>query len=117
MRLWYPSIKACREEIFPEIHERLTQWEQAPDYERERRGADELQKIFALVRTRRYRTFHDKAAYIVCSIVTGHAFSNGNKRLGITVLLAFAIHNRTEVQPLTKATYQKCIKEIFPGYR
>ena len=117
MTLWYPTTEHCAAEIFPLIQDRLSDREQSPFYERESRGVEALRSTFEFVKSRRYRTFHVKAAYLVCSIVTGHGFSNGNKRLAVTILLAFLIYNKVKIRRARAQTYKLWMAQHFPGYR
>ena len=40
-----------------------------------------------------YPTFVDKLSYLVYSFCDGHCFSDGNKRMGLTIGAAFLLHN------------------------
>lgn len=116
MSFWYPTLEECIREIFPVIHERLSQAEMAPAYEEEYKGMNELRKILVFLRSRHYATFHIKAAYLICSVVTGHAFSNGNKRLAVTLLLAFLLYNGAKIRKLRRQTYETWVNHTFHGY-
>ena len=56
----------------------------------------------------------EKSAYLLCSIVGGHYFSNGNKRLGVAILLFFLMHNNAEVEVIDEESYQIFLAEFFP---
>jgi prophage maintenance system killer protein len=117
MRLWYPTPEYCKREVFPVIQSRLSHQEEVPFYEQERRGMETLASILAFMQSKHYGTFDRKAAYLICSIVTGHGFSNGNKRLAVTTLLAFLIYNRVKIRRVRLQTYKSWIAKTFPGYR
>jgi death-on-curing family protein len=61
--------------------------ESVPDYLSEKKGVDKLQSIFEHMRSGYYRTFYMKASYMFVSIISAHAFSNGNKRIALACLL------------------------------
>lgn len=90
----YFGIEACKTYGFPYIYDELTGLEQAPNYESEPVGMAELEKVLEFVRNDRYYpSFDEKCAYIISSIAGSQYFSNGNKRLSVTVLLMFLLHN------------------------
>lgn len=98
----YVDIAECREEVFPFIHEFLSEHEPSPEYCNEQRGMDELQKVLAFAKDDKfYPAFSDKSAYLICSIAGSQYFSNGNKRLGTAVLLFFLAINNVEVEMLS----------------
>src|SRR3989338_5329078 len=90
----YFGIEACKMYGFPYIYSKLTDAEQAPDYEFELNGIAELEKVLEFVRNDSYySSFEEKCAYLICSIAGSQYFSNGNKRLSVTVLLMFLMAN------------------------
>ncbi len=94
----YFGIGACIQFGFPYIYKELTAAEQAPDYESEATGIAELEKVLEFVKNDTYYpTFEEKSAYLMCSIAGSQYFSNGNKRLSVTVLLMFLMHNEAAV--------------------
>lgn len=94
----YFGVDACCKYGFPYIEAELTSEEQAPSYESEPVGMAELTKVLDFVQNDEYYpTFEEKCAYLLCSIAGSQYFSNGNKRLSVTVLLMFLMKNRTFV--------------------
>lgn len=68
-----------------------------PDYRKE--NSQSLEKVLTLVQNDSYYpTVVGKAAYLFVSIIEGHIYSNGNKRLGLVTLLYFLIINRLTVK-------------------
>ncbi len=68
--------------------------EPVPNYKDEKKGLDNYRSILDMSKLDYYPTLADKASYIFVSIVTGHKFSNGNKRLGVMTLWVFLIKNK-----------------------
>lgn len=90
----YFGLQACYAYGFPYIYDELADAEQAPRYEAEANGIAELEKVLAFAQIDAYYpTFDEKSAYLLCSIAGSQYFSNGNKRLAVTVLLMFLMHN------------------------
>lgn len=110
----YFGIEACKSYGFPYIYNELTSAEQAPIYESEPVGLAELEKVLTFVQYDFYPTFADKCAYIICSIAGSQYFTNGNKRLGITVLLMFLIRNEAEVTDKTEDELRRLLAKYFP---
>lgn len=110
----YFTIDACRKYGFSYIYAELTSTEAAPVYESEEDGLAELEKVLSFVRNDDYySSFHEKSAYLICSIAGSQYFSNGNKRLGITVLLMFLMLN--DAKALDNSNLLKTILlDIFP---
>lgn len=68
-----------------------------PDYSREDNGA--IAGVLTQIQNDDYYPeFWDKASHLFCHIVTGHIFSNGNKRLGFVTALLFLGLNRYFVE-------------------
>ncbi len=110
--IWYFSTEEFRHIGFGFIHDRLTEIEPAPDYEKEKTGMEQLEKVLTLVRSDEYYpTFWDKAAYLITSIAASQYFSNGNKRLAIVVLLTFLSKNNIE---LLAADLYTALLQAFP---
>ena len=49
--------------------------------------------------TELFPTLHQKAAVYAHHIITGHLFSDGNKRVGLTCALTFLVLNGCSLQP------------------
>lgn len=114
----YVGLDDCKKFAFPYIHRHLSAGEPAPAYEEEGAGLRELEKVLTLVRDDRfYRTLAEKASYLFCGIAGAQYFANGNKRLGVVVLLLFLIANRGEVLELSHEDYRVILLEQFPRHR
>lgn len=87
--MWYPDLPFCREAVYPLIRKQMATQEPAPYYEDEKQGEAHLSAIFDLMQRSEYRGVLGKAAYLFCSVIDGHHFSNGNKRLAV-VLAVFS---------------------------
>jgi prophage maintenance system killer protein len=110
----YLDLQTCVEEVFPFIHALLTKKEPAPVYAREQNGMQELEKVLTFVRDDCfYPSFTDKAAYMICSIAGSQYFSNGNKRLSVTVLLSFLSRNGASIEVIAEDGYAKIFTEVF----
>lgn len=113
----YVSLEDCRHVVFPYIYKQLTSTEPSAQYEQEQNGLDELNKVLHLVESDTfYPSFEDKGAYLLCSIAGSQYFSNGNKRLGVIVLMLFLIINDVELRTLTVSEYQKILADSFPRH-
>ncbi len=111
----YLSLQYCFENIFPFIHAFLTRDEAAPSYQNEEIGMKELNKILTFVQNDEYYPdFYYKAAYLVCSIAGAQHFSNGNKRLGVGVLIAFLSENNATTFSATQEELKKIFLDFFP---
>lgn len=62
--------------------------EPLPDYRKEDKG-NMSQFLDSIQNDEYYPTIFDKAAYLFTTIIKGHLFSNGNKRLAFVVLIYF----------------------------
>lgn len=112
----YFGLRACKEYGFPYIYARLTTTEQAPNYEDEANGIAELEKVLSFVQNDLYYpTFAEKCAYLICSIAGSQYFSNGNKRLSVTVLLMFLMHNDATVTE-DVSQLQQLLSDAFPKH-
>lgn len=112
----YFSINACRKYGFPYIYSELAATEKAPVYESEPNGIAELEKVLEFVRNDvYYPSFSEKSAYIICSIAGSQYFTNGNKRLAVTILLMFLIQNSAKVLALA-SKFKELLIEKFPNY-
>ena len=86
-------MSSCENLIFPYIRERMASEEPAPDYIYETSGIKRLDGIFQLMKRSEYKGALGKAAYMFCSIIDSHHFSNGNKRLAVSLLVYFLLIN------------------------
>ncbi len=111
----YPTVEICRQLLFPYIRSRLIEAEQAPNYEFETSGLQRLASIFDLMERDEYDGALSKAAYLFCSVIDGHPFSNGNKRLGVTVLLYFLLLNGFLVNAPNMEVMRSELSRIFPS--
>ncbi len=110
----YPTITICRQLLFPFIREEMVAFEPAPKYEYEQRGLDKLESAFALMQNEHYEGVMSKAAYLFCSVIDSHPFSNGNKRLAVSVLTYFLLTNGIRISaPSMEAVHQE-LKRLFP---
>lgn len=113
----YVSLEDCKTDIFPFIYAELTRTEPSAQYEQESNGLAELDKVLHLVQNDSfYPTFPDKAAYLLCSVAGSQYFSNGNKRLGVSVLMQFRIQNNARQLVLTATKYQEMLAKFFPKH-
>lgn len=113
----YVTIDKCREQVFPFIQEHLTKTEAAPDYEHETNGMEELEKVLSFVQDDTYYpSLAEKASYMLCSIAGAQYFSNGNKRMGIALLIYFLIVNDVSVKRLEEEIYTEMLQDNFPDH-
>ena len=117
MTTFYPTITICQEELFPYIRTRMVAHEPAPVYEMERLGIDKLSGVFELMQQDHYQGILGKAAYLFCSVIDGHHFSNGNKRLGVTLLIYFLIINHYKIHAPNLAVMRQELKRVFPDLK
>jgi prophage maintenance system killer protein len=113
----YPTIDDCRQLLFPYIRSRLVENEPAPSYEIEGSGHRGLEGIFALMQRDEYDGALVKASYLFCSVIGGHHFSNGNKRLGVTLLLYFLLKNGYKVSVTNMSVMRGELVRLFPNLR
>lgn len=111
----YPTMDDCRLLLFPYIRSRLISVEPAPYYEGEASGLRRLEGILGLMARDEYEGAVAKATYLFCSIVDGHPFSNGNKRLGVTILLFFLLSNGYKVNAPNMRVMRQELQRIFPN--
>lgn len=112
----YITIEDCKRYGFPYIYDELTAKEQAPNYESEAVGIAELEKVLEFVQSDvYYPSFDEKCAYMISSIAGSQYFSNGNKRLSVTVLLMFLLHNNVEVLS-DRVQLQQLMLDAFPAH-
>jgi prophage maintenance system killer protein len=112
--VYYPTIAACRDLLFPLIRREMASTEPAPWYEDEHLGLDRLESTLTLMQRDDYEGLLAKAAYLFCSIVDGHFFSNGNKRLGVALLTYFLVVNRAKISAPDLAVMRGELERAFP---
>ena len=110
----YPTITVCKEQLFPYIRTRMVVSEPAPYYEGERSGLDRLESILELMKRDEYDGILAKASYLFCSIIDGHHFSNGNKRLAVTLLMYVLIINGYRIHVPNLTLMRQELKRAFP---
>lgn len=110
------SLEDCRKYIFPIIRENLAaENNPAPLYENETVGLKKLEAVFSLAKNHTYyEGFFEKATYLFLSILSGHFFSNGNKRLALSVFVKFYEINGYRESRFKRDKYVGKLKEIFP---
>lgn len=113
----YPTIDVCRQLLFPFIREEMASIEPAPMYEEESPGLQRLASTFALMQHDHYADLLKKASYLFCSIIDGHPFSNGNKRLAVAVLTYFLLTNDLRISAPTMEAVRIELQRLFPRLR
>src|SRR3989339_429816 len=108
--IYYPSIPICEKILFPFIRERMAKREPAPEYSFEREGLEKLQSVLEFMKNPHYSPALAKAAYLFCSVIDGHHFSNGNKRLAVALLTYFLIMNEFEIQAPQLSSIQNILR-------
>lgn len=111
----YPTLDTCRSLLFPYIRSRLVENEPAPSYEIEGSGHRGLEGIFDLMERDEYEGILAKGSYLFCSVIGGHHFSNGNKRLGVTLLLYFLLSNGYKVSATNMEVMRSELMRLFPN--
>lgn len=114
MKTIYPTIDTCLSLLFPLIRREMVQSEPAPWYEDERRGIERLSGTFDLMQRPEYEGDLAKAAYLFCSIIDGHFFSNGNKRLGVAALTYFLVVNHWKISAPDLLDLRAELQRFFP---
>lgn len=116
MTLRYPSLSACRKILFPMIRREMAAFEPTPAYEEEKHGLQKLHSIFTLMQSDEYyQDFFAKAAYLFCSIIDGHPFSNGNKRAAVAAITYFLIVNGFRISGPDMHAVREALHEQFPN--
>jgi death-on-curing family protein len=114
----YPSIEDCvNEGLFGYIRKKMAKQEPAPFYEEEQRGIDNLESIFQFMKRDEYNGVLHKAAYLFCSIIDGHHFSNGNKRLAVTLILYFLLFNDYQIHSKNIEVMKEELMNLFPNLK
>ena len=115
MTMHYPTLPICRTLLFPMIGQHMAKAEPAPYYNGEKRGLDRLQSIIELMQRDNYPDLLSKAAYLFCSVIDGHPFSNGNKRLAVTLLTYVLLMNGYRINPLGMIAVRTELERFFPN--
>lgn len=112
----FVSIEDCFSEIFPTIRNNLASKNNpAPMYEAELDGLEKLKGRLVLVRNSGYyKGFYAQTAYLFVAVAEGHFFSNGNKRLALSLLAKFYELNNYKEYRFKRDKYLQKLKEIFP---
>ncbi|OIO55784.1 hypothetical protein AUJ46_00630 [Candidatus Peregrinibacteria bacterium CG1_02_54_53] len=110
----YPTIPICIKLIFPFIRDRMAKREPVPQYEFEREGMKKLESTLELMKRSNYSPSLAKAAYLFCSVIDGHHFSNGNKRLAVALLTYFLLINGRDIHVPYIAELQRQMRRVFP---
>jgi len=110
----YLTLDSCRAQLFPYIRARMASAEPAPYYEGERSGTEKLGASFQFMQRDEYKGILGKASYVFCSIIDGHHFSNGNKRLAVTVLIYFLILNGYKIHAPNMEIMRNELHRVFP---
>ena len=113
----YPSLQICQKLLFPMIRHHMAITEPAPYYDDERRGLDKLEGIFGLMQRDNYPDLLSKAAYLFCSIIDGHPFSNGNKRLAVTLLTYVLLMNGYRISAQSMIAVRAELERFFPNLK
>ena len=113
----YPTLDICRQLLFPFIREHMARVEPAPMYENEQRGLEKLESTYTLMQSEHYPDLMGKTAYLFCSIIDGHPFSNGNKRLGVATITYFLITNGVRISAPSMETVRMELQRLFPKLR
>ena len=110
----YPTLDDCQRELFPYIAKRMAAEEPAPSYAYEPSGLKRLESTLTLMQRDDYEGHLAKAAYLFCSIIDSHPFSNGNKRLAVTLLIAFLLLNRYKIHGPNMRVLRRELHRTFP---
>lgn len=113
----YPTLSICRELLFPIIRQHMAAHEPAPYYDDERHGLEKLKGTFELMQRENYPDLLSKAAYLFCSVIDGHPFSNGNKRLAVTLLTYTLLMNEFRISALGMHAVRAELERFFPKLR
>ena len=91
--------------------------EPAPFYEDERVGLEKLDATFGLMQSDHYPNDLARAAYLFCSVIDGHPFSNGNKRLAVALLSYFLLMNGYRIHAPSMEAVREELRRLFPKLR
>jgi hypothetical protein len=110
----YPSIEICKKLLFPLIREAMIISEPAPFYEYERTGLDKIESIFHLMESGYYPDELTQISYLFCSVIDGHPFSNGNKRLAVALLSYCLVMNSYKIHIPNMDALKEELQRLFP---
>lgn len=113
----YPTLDDCRLQLFPYIKKKMAADEPVPAYAYEPSGLNRLESILALMQRDDYPDDPAKAAYLFCSIIDSHPFSNGNKRLSVTLLTAFLLLNGYKIHGPNMRVMREEMHRAFPNLK
>ena len=112
--MYYPTLQACHDLLFPLIKEEMARHEPAPKYDYEAQGLRKLESIFTLMDRDEYDGLLPKAAYLFCAVIDGHPFSNGNKRLAVSLLTYFLVVNGYRISAPSMEAVRMELQRLFP---
>lgn len=108
---------ACLEGVFETIQKNFSKQEEVPDYLSLTFGMEHLSGVLQGVQMDTYYpALHDKAAYLLVQINSGHFFPNGNKRLALVVTWFFLDMNGYRFKNAEKQEYHTTVAELFPEF-
>jgi len=110
----YIDISICEKLIFPYIQDNMASEEPAPMYELETEGVKRLEAVFHLMQRSDYKGLLGKAAYMFCSVIDSHHFSNGNKRLAVSLLIFFLLVNNRGIHAPNMEVMRSELRKAFP---
>ena len=110
----YIDLTICEKLIFPYIRDNMASEEPAPMYEHETGGVKRLESVFHLMQRSEYKGLLGKAAYMFCSVIDSHHFSNGNKRLAVSLLIFFLLVNNHGIHAPNMEVMRMELKAAFP---
>lgn len=113
----YPTLQRCEGTFFSYIRTWMAKAESAPFYEMERSGLEKLESIFSFMKRSEYRGVIAKVAYLFCSVIDGHPFSNGNKRLAVTLIVHVLLENEYRMDAQSIVFVRRQLKRVFPRTR
>ncbi|MBU0766755.1 type II toxin-antitoxin system death-on-curing family toxin [Patescibacteria group bacterium] len=110
----YIDLSICEKFIFQYIQDNMASKEPAPMYGRETSGIKRLEAIFHLMQRSDYKGLLGKAAYMFCSVIDSHHFSNGNKRLAVSLLIFFLLVNNRSIHAPNMEVMRGELNKAFP---
>ncbi len=102
--------------LFDYIGRRFSQRESVPHYRREPRFNEFCGVLKQVEQNQYYPDLLAKAVYLLIGINKGHFFSNGNKRIALTITLFFLLLNYFDLKDESKTWYQNYLQELFPEF-
>lgn len=113
----YPTLDDCKLQLFPYIKKKMAADEPVPSYAYEPSGLNRLESILTLMQRDDYPDHGAKAAYLFCSVIDSHPFSNGNKRLSVTLLTAFLLLNGYKIHGPNMRVMRDEMHKAFPNLK